>query len=233
MGLQSKVLLILSLLFYNMFQIGMGWKSNMLLLSKHTSLQSMQQSKHNGLEFKLKKYAILGLTSLFFPIISFAADLDQIYSSSEGHFSFQHSSALIDSPKPLKTHKIESLLKSKDIKGYNIGVTVDPVKVEKITSFSSPNKVAERVLAIEQSKEGYINGKIISTSESIIKIDNIDIPIYDIEYVITSTRGENHYKVRATIYKKLLYVFTAQCKEESYSTLEDEINQTINSFRLI
>jgi hypothetical protein len=52
---------------------------------------------------------------------------------------------------------------------------------------------------------------------------------YDIEYKVESSRGLNHYSSRSTIANKKLYVFTAQCKEDSFLEVGENIRQILDS----
>lgn len=52
---------------------------------------------------------------------------------------------------------------------------------------------------------------------------------YDLEYKVDSSRGLNHYNVRTTILNKKLYVFTVQCKEETFNELQINSKEILNS----
>lgn len=52
--------------------------------------------------------------------------------------SFVYSSDLILTEKPVKTHEKEVYLKSEKYKGFNVGYTQDPVKINNIKDFTSP-----------------------------------------------------------------------------------------------
>lgn len=63
-------------------------------------------------------------SSFLHPPIANAYISDQVYISDQGHFSLRYGSDLVQSPKPLKTHKYETLFKSENFKGLSIGITV-------------------------------------------------------------------------------------------------------------
>lgn len=157
----------------------------------------------------------------------------QTFLSDEGHYMFRYSDDLVLSPKLVKTHKLESFLKSDIYKGFNVGITVDPVKINNVREFTSPMGLAERVLAVERSKEGFIDGAILSAKETVIKLndDNV-IPVYDLDYRVETPRGLNHFIVRSTIYQKRLYVFTVQCKEDMYNNLSGLMQEIAASLSL-
>jgi hypothetical protein len=118
---------------------------------------------------------------------------------------------------------------------------MDKVKIESIKNlFTTPNALAEKVVEIELKKEGVFDAKIINSEEistplkpSALTSAISTIPSYDIEYKIDSSRGENHYNVRALVYLKKLFVFTAQCKESSFNVLGNVLKDTINSLIII
>jgi hypothetical protein len=68
--------------------------------------------------------SIASLTIILASTHANAYDLCCSYISNDGHFSFQYSNDLVMSPKPLQTHKFEVFLKSKSVKGFNVGFTV-------------------------------------------------------------------------------------------------------------
>ncbi len=173
--------------------------------------------------------SIIGMTSTFVtsPILP-VYGIDQMitYKSSDinnnkkdGMYTFQYSSDLVSSPKLVKTHKEELYYKSKNIKGFNAGLTIDPVKIKSLKEFGTFDELANKLLSIEKAKEGMFDAAIISASES-LDSSNTPYPVYDIEYKVDSSRGKKHYYVKATIVDNRLYVFTVQANEDSL----DDIN---------
>ena len=142
-------------------------------------------------------------------------------------FQITYPDSFVISPKPLKTHEIEFLSKSEDIKGYNFGVTVDRVKVDTIKDiFKEPLLLANKVTQVEKSKEGVFDVTILNTKEDTVKLASPDStpPVsYIVEYKIDSSRGQNHYLVKSTIINKKLYVATVQTKDADW---KDEIPGT-------
>jgi len=134
-------------------------------------------------------------------------------------------------------------LKSNKYKGYNVGYTEDPVKINNIKDFTTPQGLSEKVSNVEKSKEGVFEVDVISYRENTTPVSsNGNFPSYDLEYKIDSryylllillmlmlllllllfniSRGKNHYVIRSTVVDKKLYVFTAQCKEDNYEELK-------------
>jgi hypothetical protein len=69
----------------------------------------------------------------------------------------------------------------------------------------------------------------VSASPVSASVSPVSLTGYDIEYKVDSSRGLNHYSVRSTIANKQLYVFTAQCKEDSFLQLKADIREILDS----
>ena len=83
--------------------------------------------------------------------------------------------------KPVKTHMHEALLSGQGVK---IGITVDPVKIASLDEFGTPEQVAERVLAVERTRDG------IKTVELRNTFAEPGPPsYYTIEYLSDGSRG--------------------------------------------
>eukprot|EP01039_Chlorochromonas_danica_P009814 gene9813-10856_t len=188
-----------------------------------------------GIECKasslLARWTVISTLALF-PVPSIASDLTNTYTSTQGHFSFKYPDTFLPSPKLLKTHQVETLFSSESTKGYTMGVAVDPVKINSIREFVKVDQLADRVLAIEKAKEGYIDGKIVSATEAVINRQGEELPVYELDYLVETTRGQNHYLVRATIANKQLYVFTVQCKEKDYDSLKEEMKDAVKTLTI-
>ena len=91
------------------------------------------------------------------------------------------------------------------------------------------------MLATERAKEGVFDVQLIDIKESTMPIDGLvggdaaPLTAYDIEYKVDSSRGLNHYSVKATVSDKKLFVFTAQCKESSFDDVRENTKQILES----
>jgi len=140
---------------------------------------------------------------------------------------FNYPDDLILSPKLVKTHEQEVFLKSEETKGFNIGYTVDPVKINSIKDlFEKPQGLADQVVKVELGKEGVFEAHTIAAKETQV---SAGVPSYSIQYSVDSSRGENYYNVKAVVTDSKLYVFTAQCKKNDLQKLEPVINAIIES----
>ena len=150
-------------------------------------------------------------------------------------FTFPDELGLINSPKPLKTHEYEVLYKSENIKGFNVGITRDPVRIKSIVDFATPQGLGDKVVGVELGKEGVFEASVVSAKVSdrpAVRSDSAAYPSYDVEYKIDSSRGQNHYVIKATVVNKKLYVFTAQAKEASFGELAPKIKSIMESLEL-
>lgn len=95
------------------------------IYSRHASANEYCEIDFSSIRKHLSQSIIsfgVALTVLSSP--SLAVELPQTYLSDDKSITFQHTTDLQFSPKPLKTHDKEILFKSESIKGFNAGVTV-------------------------------------------------------------------------------------------------------------
>lgn len=149
-------------------------------------------------------------------------------------FQYPDDQGLVLSPKLVKTHGTEVFLKSATVKGLSVGVTVDPVRIGNIRDFATPEGLAERVVQVEKSKEGVFEANVLSARESARPVSLADpsIPAYEIEYMVDSSRGQNHYVVKTTVIDSKLYVFTVQSKEATFPAISNSAFDIIATFHV-
>ncbi|CAL5027431.1 unnamed protein product [Urochloa decumbens] len=68
----------------------------------------------------------------------------------------------------------------------NIGVVVNPVRLNSLTEFGTPQFVADRLLQAEKKKESTKSAEVISAGE---RSGHGGLIVYEIEYALDSTRG--------------------------------------------
>ena len=61
------------------------------------------------------------------------------------------------------------------------------------------------------------------SNKPVVRRDSTRYPSYDVEYKVDSSRGQNHYVIKATVLNGKLYVLTAQAKESSFDELKPEV----------
>ncbi|KAG2572212.1 psbP domain-containing protein 2, chloroplastic-like [Panicum virgatum] len=68
----------------------------------------------------------------------------------------------------------------------NIGVVVNPVRLNSLTEFGTPQFVADKLLQAEKKKESTKSAEVISAGE---RTGHGGLTVYEIEYALDSTRG--------------------------------------------
>lgn len=135
--------------------------------------------------------------------------------------------SFVPSNKPLKTHLDEINFSPLDIRGYTLGVTVDPVRISKIQEFGTPEEVAARVVTAEVNRDGVFNVTLAKDPK-----EDVSAGCYDIEYISDGKRGTKRFVTRIYVRDGFLYVLTAQSKEGEYDkTREANVLKCVKSFR--
>lgn len=130
------------------------------------------------------------------------------------------------SQKPVKTHQDEVNFKSDDVKGYQYGITVDPVRINSLKEFGTPEEIAAKVVTAEVNRDGIFEVTLLKDP-----FESKD-GAYILEYLSVGKRGDKHYLNKIFINNNELYVLTAQCKEENYSMQAKEMKETLESFKV-
>eukprot|EP00548_Thalassiothrix_antarctica_P005365 CAMPEP_0194153698 /NCGR_PEP_ID=MMETSP0152-20130528/57413_1 /TAXON_ID=1049557 /ORGANISM="Thalassiothrix antarctica, Strain L6-D1" /LENGTH=135 /DNA_ID=CAMNT_0038859169 /DNA_START=205 /DNA_END=612 /DNA_ORIENTATION=- len=131
-----------------------------------------------------------------------------------------------ESTKPLKTHLDEINFVSSELKGYQYGVTVDPVRIDSLSQFGTPGEVAARVVTAEVNRDGVFDVTLVK--DPIVEESSGS---YILNYLSKGKRGNKHFICKISIAKKKLYVMTAQVKEENYNDMEKELMQVVGTFQ--
>ena len=162
------------------------------------------------------------------PSASAAAPLPATAADDAKSFQFQYPENFVFFSKPAKTHQIEYNVKSEARKGYTIGVAVDPVRLQSLEGFGSPDFVGERVVNVEKGRDGVLSAEL----KSAVKAEAGGVTYYDIDYVNESKRGNNHYATRVAIRDGKLYTLEVRTKIADYAELEAEVRAIVSSFRI-
>lgn len=109
---------------------------------------------------------------------------------------------------------------------------MDRVKINNIKEFDTAMGLAQKVVDVEMTKDGVLESIALKWGDSKTAISASNLPAYEIEYKVDSTRGKNHYLIKTSVVNKKLYVFTVQCKEDSYVELADAAHSIIDSFHV-
>lgn len=128
--------------------------------------------------------------------------------------------------KPLRTHLDEINFKSSNRSGYQIGITVDPVRIASLADFGTPEEVAAKVVLAEVNRDGVFD---VTLMKDPVAGDGF----YLLNYLSEGKRGRKRFVAKFYITKQKLYAMTAQCKEDDYTAFEKEIAEAVDSFQPI
>jgi len=128
--------------------------------------------------------------------------------------------------KPVRTHLDEINIKGSG--GSELGVSVDPVKIDSLEAFGTAKEVAKKVLGAEKARDGVTTAKMLA-----YKKEQIDgKTYYIIEYESETSRGDKHFIAKVAIEDKKLYVLTAQAKQGKFAEDEQKLRTGVASFRV-
>ena len=131
------------------------------------------------------------------------------------------------SNKPLKTHLDEVNFEG-DIKGYQYGITVDPVRLQTLRQFGSPEEVAAKIVTAEVRRDGVFEVTLVRDP-----LED-EVGAYIIEYISDGKRGKKRFVTRTIVNDGKLYVLTVQLKEEDLTDQRrNEVYDSIQSFTVL
>lgn len=191
---------------------------------------------------KIIQHASAAIATIILPSASstnaFAADTDSVepytrVPSPNDKFNFSYTVTpppdFAPGNKPLKTHLDEINFSPPDVRGYTLGITVDPVRISKIQEFGTPEEVAARVVTAEVNRDGVFK---VTLAKDPTEDTSGDTTCYDIEYISDGKRGTKRFATRIYITGGFLYVLTLQSKESEYdSKREAEVLKCVKSFK--
>lgn len=114
----------------------------------------------------------------------------------------------------------------------NIGVVVNPVRLASLEEFGTPQFVADKLLQAERRKESTKEAELISVAE---RSGEGGLKIYEIEYVVDSTRGGmKRIFSAAFVTSKKLYLLNIVHSDKPESPLDPHkrmiLEQILHSF---
>ena len=106
-----------------------------------------------------------------------------------------------------------------------------------INQFGTPEEVAARVVTAEVNRDGVFEVTLLEDPFEIASSsDSSDTKesAYILEYLSDGKRGKKVILNKIFVSSnKLLYVLTAQCKQDDYPDLKKEMKMTVNSFQIL
>jgi len=142
-------------------------------------------------------------------------------------YEFDPPPGFVQSNKPLKTHLDEVMFSKEGVRGYQYGITVDPVRISSLRAFGTPGEIAAKIVMAEVNRDGVFEVKLTNDP-----VENVETGWYEIDYVSTGKRGVKHFVTRTSIKDGKLFVLTVQVKEDEYLEKEKEILISVKSFKV-
>ena len=98
--------------------------------------------------------------------------------------------------------------------------------------FGTPEEVAARVVTAEVNRDGIFEVTLLEDPYQ-TKQDGDEAEAYILKYLSVGKRGNKILTNKIVVSSnQLLYVLTAQCKQDDFSAQEKEIKSTVDSFRI-
>ena len=139
--------------------------------------------------------------------------------------------------KPILTHFDElNLEPSPSREGKSsllFGITVDPVRINSLAEFGTPEQVAARIVTAELNRDGILE---VFLDQASSYEDSSGRLYYIVNYISDGKRGKKRFLTRTCIADQNLYVATAQMKDIEYRdnpSIQAEIEEALNSFTVV
>lgn len=175
-------------------------------------------------------FIFIGTGLTLHPSISQASEIPIFTRQSDRFgYTFQPPVALSEGNKPLKTHLDEVNFFGSN--GYQIGITIDPVRIDTLAQFGTPAEVAAKVVLAEVNRDGVFDVTLMQ--DPVAKQSNDSVEFYQLDYLSKGKRGDKRFICKFVIYHNMLYALTAQCKQEDYDFLNGELLKAVDSFQVI
>ena len=141
-------------------------------------------------------------------------------------YTFSPPYGFTEGNKPLKTHFDEINFSKEGIRGYQYGVTIDPVRLKTLSQFGTPEEVAAKIVTAEVNRDGIFEVTLYRDP-----VEDTDTGAYEIDYISDGKRGKKYFMTRTAVKDGMLYVLTAQVKEENFKEKEAEMITTVKTFK--
>ncbi|XP_028766084.1 psbP domain-containing protein 2, chloroplastic-like [Neltuma alba] len=179
------------------------------------------------LNLTLVAMSICGLPDVSSALLAEEMELERYTDSKEGFTLLKPSSWM-------KVDKAGAtvLFQEANMGSNNIGVVVNPVRLESLEKFGSPQFVADKLVQAEKRKESTKEAEVIKFAE---RSGGGGLPIYEFEYIIDSTRGGmKRIFSAAFVASKKLYLLNIVHSDKPESPLDPHkrmiLEQVLHSF---
>lgn len=141
--------------------------------------------------------------------------------------------------KPSNWNKVDKagatvLFEDPDVRTNSIGVVVNPVRISSLKDFGTPQDVADKLLQAERKKPSTNDVQLIRIEERAI---HGDIPLYELEYSLDSTRGIKRVLSAVTVASKKLYLLNISYSDSPDKPLlpnaQMRLEQVLDSFDVL
>ena len=105
---------------------------------------------------------------------------------------------------------------------------MDPVRIESLRQFGTPEEVAAKVVLAEVNRDGVFDVILMENP-----VAGPNDSFYQLNYQSKGKRGTNRFITKFYIEKQKLYAMTAQCKEDDFKNLESEMLKAAASFQVL
>ena len=144
-------------------------------------------------------------------------------------YQFQPPVGATQTGKPLKTHLDEVNFKVTDT-SIQFGITVDPVRINSLRDFGTPEEVAAKVVLAEVNRDGVTDVTLVLDPQ---QFTSQGVLYYELNYLSVGKRGPKHFVARFAIAQQKLYTITAQCKEDDYKNVQSRLQSAVESFAVL
>jgi PsbP len=118
-------------------------------------------------------------------------------------------------------------------KSYQYGITVDPIRIQSLREFGTPQQVAAKVVAAELNRDGVFVVTLVKDPVEEIGSNDEAAVAYVLNYKSQGKRGDKRFVCKFYIAQNRLYALTAQCKEDDYPRFEKQIDEAVSTFKLL
>lgn len=191
----------------------------------HPSKMNADDDSSHMQQQQRRHFLTIFTTIVTMPLLANAVD-DRTFVRTTKDFTYRFvpPEGLVPSQKPLKTHLDEVNFSNKD---YKFGITVDPVRITSLAEFGTAEQVAAKVVLAEVNRDGVFDVTLMEDPK------NDANKYYQLNYRSSGKRGVKRFVAKFFIRNNFLFALTAQCQEESYEALKDELLVAVDSFQIV
>jgi len=114
------------------------------------------------------------------------------------------------------------LFEDPERRSTQVGVTVNPVRIDALAKFGSMQDVGDKLLGAEKAKESTLECNLLSQTT---REAGNGVTFYEYDYELDSTRGRKRIQTSVTIHNSRLYILniSVKCDKESCGAFEPTI----------